>query len=155
MIIYRKGDILDALDKGEIDVLVHGCNAIGGFGSGIAGQIAKRYPDALRAYKDLISTCLSFKIPKPKRAGLSIPSSGNIKGMVINLITQIEFLPRGKDHFEYDAFRISLKHLLECHQSRKIGMPMIGAGLAGGDWKRIEAIINEVSENKEVFIYQL
>jgi hypothetical protein len=32
---------------------------------------------------------------------------------------------------------------------------MIGAGLAGGDWDRIEAIINEVFGDTEVTIYQL
>ena len=41
MIEYRKGNILSAYDKGEITVLVHGCNTLGFMGAGIAKEITE------------------------------------------------------------------------------------------------------------------
>lgn len=41
MIEYVKGNILE---DPTVKVLMHGCNCSGGFGSGVAGQIAKKYP---------------------------------------------------------------------------------------------------------------
>lgn len=38
-IIYRKGDVLEALRKGEVDIVIHQTNCQGVMGSGIAKQI--------------------------------------------------------------------------------------------------------------------
>jgi hypothetical protein len=48
-IIYKQGDLLDCIEK----VIVHGCNAQGVMGSGVALAIRKKYPDAARAYFDM------------------------------------------------------------------------------------------------------
>jgi hypothetical protein len=34
-------------------------------------------------------------------------------------------------------------------------MPKIGAGLAGGDWEKIEEIINSVFDKRDIFVYEL
>jgi len=35
-----------------------------------------------------------------------------------------------------------------------IGMPKIGAGLAQGDWKKIEEILNSVFKDREILVYE-
>ena len=41
-----KGNLLDAFDRGDVDVIAHQCNCFCNMGSGIAPHIAKRYPPA-------------------------------------------------------------------------------------------------------------
>ena len=38
---------------------------------------------------------------------------------------------------------------------RRIGFPRIGAGLGGGDWKVIEAMIKSIFHDEDVTIYVL
>jgi len=35
----------------------------------------------------------------------------------------------------------------------KIGIPKIGAGLSNGNWKIIENIINEIFQNREIYVF--
>ena len=42
MIHYAKGDLFDT----DHQIIAHGCNCRGGYGAGIAGQMAKKYPKA-------------------------------------------------------------------------------------------------------------
>jgi hypothetical protein len=52
---------------------------------------------------------------------------------------------------EQEAFQQFLKlfteSILYCPSRIKIGFPMIGAGLAGGDWSRISKMIEKFSED--------
>jgi len=43
---YKIKNLLDAFDDGEIDMMAHQCNCFCKMGSGIAPQIAKRFPEA-------------------------------------------------------------------------------------------------------------
>jgi O-acetyl-ADP-ribose deacetylase (regulator of RNase III) len=42
---------------------------------------------------------------------------------------------------DYDAVRDAMAWVKAHYAGKRIGLPQIGAGLAGGDWARIEAII--------------
>jgi O-acetyl-ADP-ribose deacetylase (regulator of RNase III) len=148
MIVYRKGDVVEAFENGEIDILVHGCNACGIMGSGIAKQIKTKFPEAFEAYKSYES------IYGLSLGSFSIHKYGKNKH-IINLVTQDKYLPRSERHFSYDYFDNSMQTLSISHRSLKIGMPKIGAGLGGGDWKIIEAIINSHFKDREVFVYTL
>lgn len=84
---------------------------------------------------------------------------------VINAYTQYKY-GTDKQHFDYQAFKTflySFKNYVELmYQSNirknetgrfndekvklEIGFPMIGSGLAGGDWERIEKMLEEFSE---------
>ena len=78
----------------------------------------------------------------------------NINGnelVVINSYTQYGF---GKNHkkgtvspIDYEALTLCMRKINHTFPGKKIGLPRIGAGLAGGDWERIKTIIqNELSE---------
>jgi O-acetyl-ADP-ribose deacetylase (regulator of RNase III) len=148
MIQYQTGDVCEALRKGEIDVLIHGCNAQGVMGSGIAKQIKEQFPLAYTIYKR-----------QERHYGLSLSNFSTAKiednKFIVNLITQDQYLPRGVCHLDYDALELGLKEIDKLFHCGKIGMPKIGAGLAGGDWEKIEGIINEVFKERTIYVYEL
>jgi len=153
IITYRKGDVLKALKKNEIDIVAHGCNCSGGFGSGIAGQIAKLYPKVRNEYIFQYHA-KNFELGK-------IHPIQTEDGIIVNCATQQEYgrnpgsQPNGR-YCDYIAIEECMQKLASYIHDKKLrlGMPMIGAGLAGGNWKAIEIIINRTF-NDEVFIYKL
>ena len=69
--------------KKQFDVIVHGANCFNTMGAGIAGQIARKYPQAYKADAD-------FEIPvgSINRLGTFSYTSIEKKGVIINAYTQ-------------------------------------------------------------------
>jgi O-acetyl-ADP-ribose deacetylase (regulator of RNase III) len=149
MIVYRTGDVVEAFKKGEIDILVHGCNACGVMGSGIAKQIKEEFPLAYGQYKE------QERVSGLVLGNFSVWYDHETSRRIINLITQDKYLPRDQRHFSYDYFDNALQIFNLCYKNQKIGMPAIGAGLGGGNWKVIEAIINSRFPDREIYVYEL
>jgi O-acetyl-ADP-ribose deacetylase (regulator of RNase III) len=145
---YVKGNLLNMLD--EFDVVLHGCNIFHTMGAGIAEQFKLRYPQVYAA--DVENTIYG---DRNKIGTCSRSRVGNTD--VLNCYTQFEWRKStGHMNFDYDAFRSVLKLVKEAYHGKKIGMPQLGAGLASGDWKEIEKIIEEglVDEDVTVVIYE-
>ena len=53
---------------------------------------------------------------------------------------------------DYDALKSALIEMKNKFSGKRIGMPMIGSGLAGGDWNVIEKIIQDVFVGEYVTI---
>lgn len=128
-------------------------------GSGVALAIRNRWPEVYQADVDYNEFAGKEKIGK--FSWVDIIRKGERVKTVYNLYTQINYLPRGIDHFEYDGFKNGLNNLLNHMNSinlTSLAMPKIGAGLAGGDWKKIKKIIKEVLNNHQemtITIYEL
>jgi len=127
MIIEIQGDLFTT----TADVIGHGCNCVGGFGSGIAGQIANIYPNVKAAY-------WNYHIKVGWKLGdVQYVDIGNSDHRtIVNCATQKEYLPRNKNHANYAAIkRILLKLKDYCQANNKsLALPRIGCGLAGGQW---------------------
>jgi O-acetyl-ADP-ribose deacetylase (regulator of RNase III) len=56
----------------------------------------------------------------------------------------------------YDALRSCFKIVKQKFSGKKIGLPLIGAGLASGNWETIENIIKEelIDEDVTVVIWE-
>ena len=144
MIKYKEGNLLNIL--GEFDVVLHGCNIYHTMGAGIAEQFKKRYPQVYAADVDNTIYGDRSKIGTCSRARV-----GNTD--ILNCYTQFEFnIKRGHMNFDYDAFRSVLKLVKENYTGKRIGMPQLGAGLAGGKWTEIEKIIEEGLPNEDVTV---
>ncbi len=149
MITTVKGDLLNAAE----DAIGHGCNCFKTMGAGVAAAIRKRWPAVYQADVDYNDYDEEEKIGEF--------STVKVDGkQVYNIYTQVGYKPRNTDHFEYDGFREGLAKVMKdmkAHGLATLALPKIGAGLAGGDWTRIETIINEVSDeaNIPVTIYEL
>jgi O-acetyl-ADP-ribose deacetylase (regulator of RNase III) len=78
---YVEGDLL----KTEIRHIIHGCNAQGVMGSGVAKAIRDKYPQAYRDYNDMYnSNGLELG-----QICVSVQGDGKI---ILNAITQKKFL---------------------------------------------------------------
>lgn len=154
MINYVKCDLLDF----PCDVMIQGCNCYCTMGAGVAAAIAKEYPEAAQADKEY--TGLGRWVAKSTKLGNY--STALVKHrktrdnlLIINAYTQNGFKKSGRrsDLFEYGEFKLICRKLKSSISPKaKIAMPKIGAGLAGGDWTKIEAIINEVFDDREIVV---
>jgi O-acetyl-ADP-ribose deacetylase (regulator of RNase III) len=161
-----KGDLIKLAEQGEFNMIVQGCNCFHTQSSGLAGQLATKYPRVLEADKNQTEYG-----DKEKLGTWSVAGIGNF--IVINAYTQYSF-SRRNDVFEYDAFDKFLndfRNMIENYDSvanfewepdgnyfrimefekLSIGFPQIGAGLACGDWSRISKMIEEFSERVKDF----
>ncbi len=120
-------------------------------GAGIALAIKNRWPKAYDA--DVM-----FPLSKQERLGkFSYYETGGIANKtIVNLYTQLDY-GRNKVQFNYEAFKDGLELMAKfLKEGSTVAMPRIGAGLAGGDWQRIQAIIEQSSLNKfPITIYSL
>lgn len=134
-------------------IIAHGCNAQGAMGSGLAKSIRAEWPQVFDDYSDYVH----FK----QRTGEGymgdiIPSVINKPDFVImNCITQ-EFF--GHDvstkYVSYKAIDLAFRRIYEWIRDQKtadanfnpvLNYPLIGAGLANGDWSIISSIIDNVA----------
>lgn len=144
-----KGNLLDLADKGEFDFIMHGCNCQNLMGAGIALQIRKRYPVAFEADTDYF---VNHVHPTPIQALYKARTSlllGNYsiasvydenanhedgpKFTIINAYTQI--LPGA--NFDINALIVVMKKINLIYAGKRIGLPLIGAGIGGGHWESI------------------
>ena len=152
------GDLIKLAHEGAFDVITHGCNCHCTMGAGIAPQMAKAFG------------CDMFKMESAENKG-SINKLGTIDDellhfsntdkrfqkypdecdtilhnlYVVNSYTQYNY---GANHtdgvarpLDYDALTLCLRKINFAFRGKHIGLPQIGAGLAGGNWNRIQSII--------------
>lgn len=149
-IIYKTGNCLD----GSEPWLLHGCNAQGVMGSGVAKAIRAACPEAYAVYKEV-----------ERRKGLqlgdiscALSKSGKT---IYNGITQQYYGRGGKRYVDYDAIAEVIRKLDfladDYHQQDvlEVAMPKLGAGLGGGDWDTIAEIIEQGSKHFQPIVYTL
>ena len=131
-----RGDLIKLALAGQFDVIVHGCNCMCAMGAGIAKGIKATFPEAYAA------DCAT---PKGAREKLGTISTARIErdGRVLHVVNAYtQFHWRGKKPLvDYDAIRSVMREVGRRFTGQRIGYPRIGAGLAGGDWDRIAALI--------------
>lgn len=155
MLKYVNGDVLGQ----STGLLVHGCNATTSPAGGIAGVIFDRWPNAEKVHHELVN------VYRPSNAILLLGEVSMVLAatnlLILNAITQMK---PGAGSLSYEAVRRSLIRVGKIAKmyndsqgtSLPIIMPKIGAGIAGGDWKIIEFIINEtLTKDHEVIVYVL
>ena len=127
MLKHTKGNLLDLAEAGEFDIVVQGCNCFNTMGGGIAREIRERYP--LVASVDMETVKGDYN----KLGNLTECDAGEKNRFtIINAYTQYN-MSQGTDVFEYTAFQLILEKLTFVYPGKRIGLPYIGMGLAGGD----------------------
>lgn len=148
---YKVGDLL-AVEEG---VIIHGCNCKRVMGSGVALQIKKKYPGAYGEYMSSLQAL-----------GDLIPWRHPEKPLVIvNALTQNGFGSPITRHVSYDAVDRCLDKFVSDLPAKpiykdaplSINFPRIGAGLGGGNWAIISAIIEAADwpEGTELICWDL
>jgi O-acetyl-ADP-ribose deacetylase (regulator of RNase III) len=146
MVHFAKGDLF----KSDYKIFVHGVNTRGAFGSGVAGIIANLYPWARESYM------IKYKTEGWKLGNVQIVSQ-NEGRYIANCATQDDYGYENVCHASYPAIRECLTKVKEFAQSKgyTVAMPKIGAGLAGGDWTIIKAIIEDVFTDYDATVFYL
>lgn len=149
MLKYKKGNLLDAFDNGEVNIVVHCANCFHTFGSGIAYEIMRRYPDAHKA--DLCTLYAS----ESKLGTISDCWVGGAN-WIVNLYGQYGY-GRNKRQVNYGAISSGLSSVVKSFGGRgnSFGFPLIGCGLAGGDWSIVSELIEFYFRDEDVTIYEL
>ena len=136
MLKHTKGNLLDLAEAGEFDIVVQGCNCFNTMGGGIAREIRERYPMA-----ELVDN-ETQKGDYNKLGNYTTAFTG--KFLIVNAYTQYN-MSRGTDVFEYRAFDMILQKLDHAYGNKRIGLPYIGMGLAGGNKSIIMPMIEYFS----------
>lgn len=155
------GDLIELALAGEFDAIAHGVNCFCTQKSGLAPQMVQAFGtdtfilESPRRKGDInklgnIDYRLFFK-EKEVYGGrwvLHPDEEDFVTGdtlTVINAYTQYKY---GKNHsdgqenpLDYDALRLCLKKINHEFKGKHIGLPRIGAGLAGGNWETIKMFI--------------
>jgi len=133
-----QGDLLDLARKGMFDVIVHGCNCFCTMGGGIALAIRNNFPEALAADR---ATKKGDQTKLGTVSHATIVDSGH-SITIVNAYTQYQYRGNGP-HTDYQVLRLCFQTIKKNWSGKRIGFPKIGAGLGGGDWPTIAAIIDE------------
>ncbi len=145
-----KGDLIKLAKEGHFDVICHGCNCFATWGAGIALQMKKAFPDAYKA------DCDEPKIlRKLGRWSVTIIEQPTGPLTILNLYTQYNY-GTDKINCDYQAIRDCFRGIKRHFSGLRIAYPKIGAGLAGGNWQVISAIIDGelAGENHTLVEYQ-
>lgn len=145
-----EGDLIQLALQGQFDVIVHGCNCFCTMGAGIAKGIKAHFPEAYQA--DLATEKGSAqKLGSYSSATVDVGGSALT---VVNAYTQRHWRGRGVKA-DYEAIKEVFGAIKRDFSGLRIAYPKIGAGLAGGDWDTIAAMIEQQlqGENHTLVIY--
>lgn len=134
-----KGDLLES----EARYIAHGCNAMGVMGSGVALAIKNKWPEGVQSYFD------AEELPM----GEIFVSETNDAPAIINAITQRRAGADGRRYVSYDAVDKAMRRAAQYARRQghnSIAIPKIGAGLGGGDWNVIAAILEKIGDDHGV-----
>lgn len=150
-----QGDLLKNAKELKYTAIAHGCNTFANFGAGIAATIKKLYPKAyevdVQADKQGTNTL----------GNISICSDYEFD--IINCYTQDNIGWNRVHNCTPVCYTAIYRAFLKINQDFKnvpnalIGAPLIGAGLAKGDWNIISQLINLATPDVdiEVVIYNV
>lgn len=141
---YITGNLLDAPEP----IIIHGCNAQGVMGSGVAKAIRDKYPMAYAEYETV------HRIHGLRLGEVVWGDCG--QHVVGNAITQKYY---GRDPIRYCSYEAiaraieGVNIMARSSGIEAVGMPLIGAGLAHGSWKIISSIIEVEAQDFQPVVY--
>ena len=139
MIEERIGDLFAQED---LKALAHGCNCAGAMGKGIAVGFKERYPQMYKLYQ---SFCKAGAVP-----GEVFPYYDRDTDVVIyNLMTQRHWTTPATIEAIEQSVR-TMMEMLQDIQIKTVGIPKIGCGLGGLDWKDVQPLLEKISEEYKV-----
>lgn len=161
-----KGDLIKLALKGEFDIIVHGCNCFCAQKSGLAPQMVKAFQTDKTFLEGNVNQAFgSIDVAKSKIGDINklgnidilnrnIPfKDGEFTLKVINAYTQYS-MGHDKRHLDYEALTMCLRKINHIFSGETIGLPLIGCGLAGGDWNIVKKIIKQELKDLKIVIVE-
>lgn len=173
---YREveGNLIDMALEGNFDIITHGCNCFSRMGAGIAPFMAKHF-FADRYLKELSGAgdynklgqidyqnfeVTNKEVYSPLYFGDNRPdvTDKTFDLTVVNSYTQYYYGSHPSNNgipLDYTALRMCMKKINHTFAGKIIGLPLIGCGLAKGDWAIVSQIIKEELKDMYVIIVKL
>lgn len=163
---YVDGDLIKLALSGKFDVIAHGCNCLSNMGAGLAPHMARTFGCDNFPMENLGADinklgCIDYRTYVISKSGIwDSKLDDNINEdpllTVVNAYTQFRY---GRNHadgdknpLDYEALTLCMRKMNHRFKGKHIGLPKIGAGLAGGDWNKIEDIIKKELKDCRVTI---
>ena len=144
------GNLVTLALAGNYDLIMQGCNCMNQMGKGIALTIKNTWPEVYQA--DLATV----KGDKTK-LGTYTKAVVDINGkplVVVNCYTQYNYNYEGV-LVDYTAVQQVMTKIKQDYSGLKMAMPLIGAGLAKGDWRILSPIIETALEGEDLTLVVL
>lgn len=154
---YKYANLIDEFVSGAVNFGLHGCNCFVGFGKGFALELKNKVPGTFEADKTT---------KNGDKSKLGTYSKYEEDGKVfLNCYTQYHYNkalnnePMREDGkpvlCDYEAVKSFCKAIRNEFEPTPIAMPLIGCGLAHGDWDVVESILEEelIDHGFDVTIY--
>jgi O-acetyl-ADP-ribose deacetylase (regulator of RNase III) len=152
---YLIGDATSPIGDGQHRTIAHVCNDAGGWGRGFVLAISKRWKGPEAQYRAWSKrTDGSFALGMVTIVSVAPDLS------VANMVAQHGYQNATNPvPLDYDALATCLRKLATkvVEHGGSVHMPRIGAGLAGGTWDQIEAIIEAtlIAAGVDTYVYDL
>jgi O-acetyl-ADP-ribose deacetylase (regulator of RNase III) len=152
-LFFVKGDAVNPLHEGH-KIIAHICNDVGGWGAGFVLSLSKRWLKPQEDYLEWFCSKKNFALGEVRFVHVQDDIS------VANMIAQRDIEPiEGVPPIRYDALKECLAKTAEfaLKNNSSVHMPRIGCGFAGGEWKKVESIIQKtlLKAGVDVFVYDL
>lgn len=147
-----KGNLIRLAKEGRFDIIAHGCNCFCTMGSGIAPQIKNAFNGAWTADANTISGDFN-KLGNytSSRELIGDQTNGFKELKIINIYSQYNHNASEKP-LDYEALTLAFRKINHYYKGLTIGLPLIGAGLAGGDWAVIKQIMIDTLVDMDIVI---
>lgn len=167
-IVNINGDIFNYVDtyirqgnNGSSIIVPHVCNNIDLFGAGFAAAVSKHYPLVKENYHLLGQNFLNNNLGYTQFVEVAKDTNYGHKLIFANMISQNGVInTRNTRPLNYFALCKSMSGInkfiannFDRDNKVQIHAPKFGCGLAGGDWKFITNLIEDIWSNLDVFIY--
>jgi len=167
-IIHINGNLFDYApsyikqgNNGSSVIIPHVCNNIDAFGAGFAAAVTKHYPVAKENYHLLGLNFLKKNLGYVQFVEVAKDPHYGHKLIIANMIAQNGIInnknPRPLNYFSLCKSMNLVKQYIQSNfgveNKVQIHTPKFGCGLAGGDWKFIYNLIEDIWTNLEIFIY--
>jgi len=144
-----QGNLITLAQEGQFDLIAHGCNCQANMGAGIAAQIATHFPKAtlIDEHGALPGTICAVTYP----CGLTIvnaytqisPGPANKRFQALSPINDYQEPVYDTLENRYAFIRHAMRSINQFFAGKRLGLPLIGCGLAGGEWERVKPIFQE------------
>ena len=142
MLNYKTADVTTATEQ----VVAHGVNCTGHFGSGVAGAIKRNHPYVRDQYLSLtehvLGTCQFVEYNDQ---------------IWVNAHTQQDKGYDGEQYADLNSVAyclVEIDNYMHEHNLHTIAMPKIGTGLGGLNWDDVEILVEGILGDYEVTIYE-
>lgn len=167
-----EGNLIELAIEGKFDVIAQGVNCMCTQKSGLAPQMVKafetnKFPQEFYKYKGDINRLGTIDY---KAIRLSNLVKGDVTGFynkiildpalyVVNAYTQFMYGVNHEDGvstpLDYHALKLCFMKMNYIFGGMHIGLPMIGCGLAGGNWEVVRRLIKDTFTLCDVTVVKL